>query len=108
MSVAIGLGGALRRVPVGIDLQPLPAPPGIADAAVERMQHGEGELHPRDRHARGMQPLASAAHDGFEIGIVQRLRHQPIRRAIDQHAGGGARGFTHVVLAWQVWDAGSI
>ena len=29
----------------------------------------------------------------LEIGIVQRLRHQPIRRAIDQHAGGGARGF---------------
>jgi len=61
---------ALGRVPEGVDLQALSAMPGVADAAVERVQQGKGELHARDRHARTMKPLSATAHDVLEIGIL--------------------------------------
>jgi hypothetical protein len=94
----------LGPVPDGVDLQALPALPGVADAPVERVQHGERELHAGDRYARGVQPLATAAHNVPEIGIVQGLRHQPLDRPLDQRVGGGTvrfarAGFDHARFA---------
>ena len=77
------------RVAEGVDLQAMSALPGVAASAVEWVQQSKRELHARDRHARTMKPLAATAHDVLEIGILQRLGHQPVCSAFDQRRRRG-------------------
>jgi hypothetical protein len=88
-SVRVVAGGV---VPVAFDRQSLAAPPSVADAPVERVQHRKGDMGAGDRHAGGKQPFAQAVDHVLQAGFGQGLVHQPLRCQLEQRPRGGGAG----------------